>query len=156
MSVDSYAGLIQAIIAERETCIDTYTLKNSKTGAIIQKLSRPGQAELAIALLHRYQQVQRQQAQANRPGNRLFSQTPFYISDTLLLILNRKLPFTVDHVLEFLTVFDGQRRSFWQWQTPIKKIVRNYLQEHPLTPELETAIAHACDILERGYGDWPF
>ena len=80
-------------------------------------------------------------------------QSAWKIQNVLILILNRKLPFTADNVIEFLGLCQIQQHQLLYWLTPIKKLVRNYLKDHELTPELQTAIEATCDRWAQEYCD---
>ena len=142
---DWHAELIRAIVDEcRAMPFQTYYLKTSEIGATILKLSRPQQASLAIALL-RWTRDERQRAsQANR---HYFVR----VFEAMFAILNRKLPFTANELVEFLQALQVERQSWWMGVVPIKNQVRNYLKVNPLTPELRDTIAQTCNSLDRWY-----
>ncbi|MGK7906955.1 MAG: DUF4132 domain-containing protein [Synechococcus sp.] len=142
---ESHAEFIQAIVDEcRELTFQTYHLKNSQIGATILKLSRAEQAALAIAMLRWSRGGGLQSTKLNR-----------YLSDRVLeamfAILKRKLPFTAEEVVEFLEALQVERQSWWMGVAPIKNLVRNYLKDNPLAPELRDKIAQTCNSLDRWY-----
>ena len=142
---ESHAEFIQAIVDEcRELTFQTYHLKNSQIGATILKLSRAEQAALAIAMLRWSRGGGLQSTKLNR-----------YLSDRVLeamfAILKRKLPFTAEEVVEFLEALQVERQSWWMGVAPIKNLVRNYLKDNPLEPELRDKIAQTCNSLDRWY-----
>ncbi|MGD1852269.1 MAG: DUF4132 domain-containing protein, partial [Cyanophyceae cyanobacterium] len=61
-------------------------------------------------------------------------------------LLQRKLPFDHDSLIDLLAVFREFDRS-WGGAGQITKAIRNYLQSNPLTSEIETAIEAICDFL---------
>ena len=148
----NYDDIIQAVLKEYEesTAGYAYNVKKSKTWAEISKLSRAEQSQLALALGQAYQQ----QTERHRddPNSNAFQKARQILS-VLVLILNRKLPFTVDNIIEFLSVCQQQRLHTWHWHTPIKKLVRDYLKDNDLTPGLQAAVEATCDSWAQGYGD---
>ncbi|MEA5462432.1 DUF4132 domain-containing protein [Leptothoe sp. PORK10 BA2] len=148
----NHADIIQAILLiyrENNTRYG-YDFKESSTWAIISQLSRAEQAELAVSMVQDYQQyMDRNLEQNDGDAYRMAC----HLLNVLVLLLNQKLPFTAEHVTEFLRACRHQRSQTYYWLTPIKKMVRNYLKDHELTPELQTAIEATCDHWGKGYGD---
>ncbi|MEL6332377.1 MAG: hypothetical protein AAFQ76_07295 [Cyanobacteria bacterium J06626_26] len=148
----NHDNIIQAVLKEYEenTAGYSYNFKESETWVEISKLGRPEQAKLAVAMVRDYQQfiehnLKNDDGDAYRKAWNLLA--------ALRLILGRKLPFTAENVIEFLGACRCQRSQSWYWIAPIKKLVRDYLKDHELTPELQTAIEKTSDSWCQGYGD---
>lgn len=146
----NHDDIIQAILQERQANDYTYNFKESETWTTISELSRAEQAELALALGRAYQQFTEHRIH-NDDSDAYCS--AWNTLNVLTLILNRKLPFTADNIIEFLSICQIQQHQSWYWLTPIKKLVRNYLKDYELTPVLQTAIEATCDSWAQGYGD---
>ena len=144
----NYDNIIQAILQEHKSGAYNYNFKESETWATISQLNRTGQAELALALGRTYQQFIE-----SRIDDDIAYRSAWNTLNVLTLILNRKLPFSADNIIEFLNICQIQQRQSWYWLTPIKKLVRNYLKDQELTPELQTAIEAICDRWTQEYGD---
>ncbi|MEO0396766.1 MAG: DUF4132 domain-containing protein [Cyanobacteria bacterium P01_A01_bin.137] len=144
--------IIQAVLQayQESTAGYSYNFKQSETWVEISKLGRPEQAQLAVAMVRDYQQFIEHNLK-NDDGDAY--RKAWNILDALRLILNRKLPFTAENVIEFLEACRCQRSQSWYWITPIKKLVRDYLKDHALTPELQTAIEETSDSWSQGCGD---
>ena len=152
-----HSELIEALLAEYEAqrYRHDYKLKNSPVGQQFLKLSRAEQAECAIALLWQLRQFWQQPQQTGRRGLSLFSVKPprsHLIIDLIPDLINRKLPFNDEQVLEWLTTFCEEQRVWWRWSAPVTKTVRYYLSDHEPTPELLDQIEHMCSLLERFSG----
>ncbi len=148
----AYDDLIQAILQEYKENDNhySYNFRESGTWVEITKLSRTEQVKLAIAMVQAYRHFMERCIQADERG---MYRSASNILNVLRLILNRKLPFAVEHVIEFLEACRYERSQSWTWPPLIKKLVRDYLKDHELTPELQTAIETTSDNWEQGYGD---
>ncbi len=152
-NLDQYLELIHSIINERKANpYQNYSLKNSDAGATILKLSQPQQASFALLLLSWYQQQVASYANSKRYDHTVV-QSARHGFETLLQLINRKLPFEEHEVLRWLEVIRSEDRVWWRGHRQITKIVTHYLKDHPLTPELETSIQLTCDHLNRHYRD---
>lgn len=149
---ERYGELIEAVIRDRNgSPYEPYSLTKSASGKAITKLSREEQAELAIAML-RWDQSDHQNARQD------WSSHETCIIDTLIRLLKRKLPFTESDVLELLAAYQQDRRSravgaWWSGGSQIVKLVQNYLDEHPLTSELQESIQQTYEWMESAWGD---
>ncbi|MEM1253150.1 MAG: DUF4132 domain-containing protein [Cyanobacteria bacterium P01_H01_bin.21] len=148
----NHDDIIQAVLKEHIRHANRYSFKfrESETWSVISKLNRAEQAALSLSMAQVYEQyIERKVEHHDHHAYR----TARNILDVILLILNRKLPFTAENVIEFLQLCQRRHPHTWAWHTPVKKIVRDYLKDHDLTPELQTAIEATCDVLTQGYGD---
>ncbi|MBE9067425.1 DUF4132 domain-containing protein [Leptolyngbya cf. ectocarpi LEGE 11479] len=146
----NHTDILQTVLQEYPDGYIGSNFKQSETWDTISKLSRAEQAELALAMVSTYQQ---QTALYDEDNTSNALQTARHLLDVILLIINRKLPFTAAGVIEFLDACQQQRFHSWYWHAPIKKLVRNYLQDNDLTSELQTAVETICDSWSQGYGD---
>ncbi len=87
-----YPELIETIIKEWKF---SYPFENHQTEESILKMSPSEQVKLAVVMLRWYQQ--------NTEG--VHQQNRWHVSDAMLRILQRKLPFSLSEILEFLAVF---------------------------------------------------
>ncbi|MFG6096163.1 DUF4132 domain-containing protein [Leptothoe sp. ISB3NOV94-8A] len=148
------ADIIQAVLQEHQepTKGPSYNFKESDIWEEISKLNRAEQAELALAMVQAYKHHM-EQATNNDDGDAYGNASG--IANVLLLILNRKLPFTADGVIDFLVTCQDRNLRTWYWYTPVKKLTRDYLKDHVLTPELQAAIEATCNSWSQLYGDAP-
>src|SRR5438105_6888515 len=68
---------------------------------------------------------------------------------SLSAVLKRKLPFTHNEVLWLL----AWSLAHWYESSSMFRVLEFYLQEHPLTPEIQNAIADLVRKIEAGYTD---
>jgi len=130
-----YPELIETIIKEWKF---GYPFENHKTEESILKMSPSEQVTLAVAMLRWYQQ--------NTEG--VHQQNRWQISDAMLRILQRKLPFSLSEILEFLAVFQTDIFLLSFGMNRIAPLLQNYLKENSLTSELQTAVERICQLLD--------
>lgn len=145
-----HTDIIQAVFQEWQTGYLGSNFKQSATWTKISKLSRDEQAVLAIAIVRTYRQYLARYVDYG-DGDALLNAR--HMLDVLSLILSRKLPFTAEHIIEILDASQQQQRHLWHWFTPIKKLVRDYLKDNELTPEVQTAVETLCDNWAQQYSD---
>src|SRR5262245_1572446 len=105
---------------------------NTTAGRQILSSSREEQRKFALAILGGLNQV-------------AFDSSSVMLGETLRALIRRKLPFEHDEVIGLLN-WALEKGVFY---TPkIVKIIEDYLDDHPLTPELQNKIIQLIELID--------
>lgn len=134
-----------------------FQLKTSQVGQQILAKSPEEQAAIVLAMLRwlRQQEIAiqaiLQQATPDSLIGRDFEIDPFYILLAINVLLEQNILLTEAEVIEILTSNLDLETAYPLQLKPICKVVTNYLQKYPLTPDLKSVLKQFCDHAEGAY-----